>query len=70
MYRRIRITRISPLELAMRDVRENMADFAADFGLNPGAANTFHILSIEPPMVESRRAAARVVMHPRARQRA
>lgn len=68
MYRHIRITRISPLELAMRDVRENMADFAADFGLNPGAANTFHILSTAPSTDHKHLPTARILVHPRARQ--
>lgn len=70
MHRRVRITRISPLELAMRDVRENMADFAADFGLNPGAEGTFDVVGIEPPTCEARRKPARILNHPRAQRRA
>jgi hypothetical protein len=65
-----RITRISPLELAMRDVRENMADFAGDFGLSAGADNTFTILSIEAPSKALPRKGAQILRHPHARRHA
>lgn len=65
-----RITRISPLELAMRDVHEHMADFAADFGFHAGAEATFVILSIEAPASPVPRKPAQVLHHPRAQRRA
>ncbi|MFA5530993.1 MAG: hypothetical protein WDA11_10055 [Thiohalomonadaceae bacterium] len=65
-----RITRISPLELAMRDVRENLSDFAAGFGLDAGASHTFMILAIEPAPCPVPRKTAQVVPHPVIQRRA
>ncbi len=65
-----RITRISPLELAMRDVCENLGDFTAGFGLEAGAGHTFTILSIEPAPKPLPRKSAQVVPYPVAKRRA
>ena len=66
----VRITRISPLELAMREVGESLGDFTAGFGLEAGATHTFTILSIEPVSKPLPRSAAQVVAYPATRHRA
>jgi hypothetical protein len=65
-----RITRISPLELAMREVCESLGDFTAGFGLEPGASHTFTILSIEPASEPLPHRAAQIVPYPAPRLRA
>ena len=62
MEQRAHIIRISPLELTMRDVREGLADFAAEFGF-ASVAGVMNILSIEPPDREQPRS-ARVIPYP------
>lgn len=66
---RPRITRISPLELAMRDARDAVAEYSMDLAYD-FAPGSFEILPAEeasPPPTKNRKVPrAQVILHPRA----
>lgn len=50
-----RVNGISALEMTMRDVLDNMADFGTQFAYDSSMPGCFEILSIEPPEPEPAR---------------